>query len=108
MIMHAYAIDVEAIVSVTAALYIATYIFVFIHYVVHLIIIAPMQYNNYSALLPERSMSNVNKVDTKFLLIPLSFLLLRIWTQILLILFVYAKLKLPTGFFRFLIYAAVS
>ena len=54
------------------------------------------------------SLSAVNKADTKFLLIPCCFLLLRMWTQILIILVVYARLQLPTGVTRFLIYAAVS
>ena len=54
------------------------------------------------------SINVVNNADIKFLLIPCCFLLLRVWTQIMVILFVYAKQQLPTGVTRFLIYAAVS
>ena len=61
-----------------------------------------------TALLQGIGVNAVSKAETKFLLIPCSFLLLRIWTQIIVILFVYVKIHPSLVVTRFLIYAGVS
>lgn len=53
----------------------------------------------------------VNKVDYKFLLIPIVFVLLRIWTIIVNIVYIYAQVEpsdLPTWLDKTLVYMAVS
>lgn len=54
------------------------------------------------------SMATISKADTKFLLIPFFFLLLRIWTMILVFLVVYLRIEPPRALSYVLLYAAVS
>ena len=60
------------------------------------------------ALLQGDNLATVSKADTKFILIPFFFLLLRMWTIILVILLVYAGVHPPHLFSLILLYAAVS
>ena len=53
-------------------------------------------------------MATINKADTKFLLIPFFYLLLRIWTMILVFLVVYLQVEPPISLSYILLYAAVS
>jgi len=60
------------------------------------------------SLLQGSNLAAVSKADTKFILIPFFFLLLRMWTMILVILLVYARVHPPHLLSLILLYAAVS
>lgn len=59
-------------------------------------------------ILRGNNFATVSNADTKFILIPLLFLLLRVWTMILVILLVYAHISPPRILSFVLLYAAVS
>lgn len=59
-------------------------------------------------VLQGNNLATVSKADTKFILIPFLFLLLRMWTMILVILLVYAHVSPPRILSCVLLYAAVS
>ena len=56
----------------------------------------------------EKFWSSLNHVDYKFVIIPVVFVFLRIWTEIVVILYIYVKIGLPTGANLALFYLAVS
>ena len=60
---------------------------------------------------PDKFWSSLHHVDYKFLIIPVVFVFLRVWTEILSVLYDYIKLKpeqLPNGLNGFLFYLSVS
>ena len=64
-----------------------------------------------SYISPDRFWSSLHHVDYKFLIIPVVFVFLRVWTEILSILYDYIKIapeRVPTGINLLLYYLAVS
>lgn len=82
------------------------------HVILHPVYLLQLKISKKNHNLPEsRFWSSMNYVDYKFVLIPVIFVLLRVWTFILTVLLEYAKIdedQIPTPVLKTLLYLSVS